>query len=92
MKGSLILAQDIDDDRKFMQGGWTTKIQRFNTLRPFGLVCSSECDFDDDRHIVRLILEKYKNHPSVLAIYKTQTAILKPFMSTKWKLEMLHYC
>ena len=32
--------------KKFIQGGWTTKILRFNTLRPFGPLSSSECDFD----------------------------------------------
>ena len=36
-------------------------------------------DIDDDRHIVRLILEKYKNHPSVLSIVQNPDCNFETF-------------
>ena len=33
----------------------------------------------DDRHIVRLILDKYKNHPTVLAIFQSPEQVLATF-------------
>ena len=48
---------------------------------------------DNDREIVRLILEKYKSHPCILAIVQSAERIFKPFLLMRFlqlQPKMLH--
>ena len=45
---------------------YVNTVENTSGKKPCGVADTT--DIDDDRHIVRLILKKYKNHPSVLAI------------------------
>ena len=59
-------------DRKqtFYREAGRQKIQRFNTLRPFGLVSSSECDFDSDRkQYMFLLMEVILTYFQLLEVF-----------------------
>ena len=52
-------------------------VENASGKKPCGVADTT--DIDDDRDIVRLILEKYKNHPSVLAIVQNPDSNFEAF-------------
>ena len=52
-------------------------VEKSSGKKPVNL--ANDTGISDDRQIVRLILEKYKNHPSVLAIIQNPEQILNTF-------------
>ena len=52
-------------------------VEKSNGKKPNSI--AKDVGISDDRQIVRLILEKYKNHPSVLAIIQTPEQVLDTF-------------
>ena len=65
VRNGTIITDDQDLSELFNEY-YVNIVENTSGKKPCGVADTT--DIDDDRHAVRLILEKYKNHPSVLAI------------------------
>ena len=70
----------VTDDKELTEifnDHYVNIVEKSNGKKPISL--AKDTGFSDDRQIVRLILDKYKNHSSVLAIIQNPEQLLNTF-------------
>ena len=76
VKNDTIITDDQELSELFNEY-YVNIVENTSGKKPCGVADTT--DIDDDRHIVKLILEKYKNHPSVLAIVQNPNCNFETF-------------
>ena len=72
-----IIVTDDQELTEIFNDHYVNIVEKSSGKKPISL--AKDTGISDDRQIVRLILDKYKNHPSVLAIIQSPEQVLDTF-------------